>query len=96
MLSLALDGITSFSVKPIFFIMYIGLLFIIVCLAIGVYVIHALIVGTAVPGWASIMLSVWFVGGVTLISVGLVGIYIGKIYKEVKGRPLYNIKELKK
>ena len=57
------------------------------------YVIHAIIAGTAVPGWASLILSIWFVGGVVLISVGIVGVYIGRIYKEVKGRPLYNIKE---
>jgi hypothetical protein len=57
-------------------------------------VLHALIVGTAVPGWSSLMLSVWMVGGFVLISIGTVGVYIGKIYNEVKGRPLYNIKEV--
>lgn len=93
MLTLAMDGITSFSVKPIFGIIYLGVFFILVCLAITVYVIHAIIAGTAVPGWASLILSIWFVGGVVLISVGIVGVYIGRIYKEVKGRPLFNIKE---
>lgn len=94
MLNLALDGITSFSVKPIYYIIYLGVLFIFICLAIGIYVIHALVAGTAVPGWASLILSVWLVGGMVLISVGVVGVYVGKIYTEVKGRPLYNIKEL--
>ena len=94
MLSLALDGITSFSVKPIYGIIWLGVLFILVCLGIGIYVIHALMAGTAVPGWASLILSIWLVGGIVLISVGVVGVYIGKIYKEVKGRPLYNIKEI--
>ena len=93
MLTLAMDGITYFSVKPIFGIIYLGVFFILVCLSITVYVIHAIIAGTAVPGWASLILSIWFVGGVVLISVGIVGVYIGRIYKEVKGRPLYNIKE---
>ncbi len=93
MLNLALDGITSFSVKPIYSIIYLGVLFIFVCFAIAIYVIHALVAGTAVPGWASLILSIWLVGGLVLISIGVVGVYIGRIYKEVKGRPLYNIKE---
>ncbi len=93
MLNLALDGITSFSIKPIYSIIYLGVFFIFVCFAIAIYVIHALVAGTAVPGWASLILSVWLVGGMVLISVGVVGVYIGRIYKEVKGRPLYNIKE---
>ncbi len=93
MLNLALDGITSFSVKPIYSIIYLGIFFILVCLAIAIYVIHALVAGTAVPGWASLILSIWLVGGLVLISIGVVGVYIGRIYKEVKGRPLYNIKE---
>ena len=94
MLNLALDGITSFSVKPIYGIIYLGLLFILICLGIGVYVVHALVAGTAVPGWASVILSIWLIGGLNLISIGVVGVYIGKIYKEVKNRPLYNIREI--
>ncbi len=94
MLSLALDGITSFSVKPIYCILWLGVAFILISLAIGIYVIHAIMAGTAVPGWSSLILSVWFVGGMVLISIGVVGAYIGKIYKEVKRRPLYNIKEI--
>ncbi len=94
MLNLALDGITSFSVKPIYGIIYLGLLFILICLAIGVYVVHAIVAGTAVSGWASVILSIWLIGGLNLISIGVVGVYIGKIYKEVKNRPLYNIQEI--
>lgn len=94
MLNLALDGITSFSVKPIFGIIYLGVIFILISLGIGVYVLHAIIAGTAVPGWSSLILSIWLVGGIVLISIGVVGAYIGKIYNEVKGRPLYNIKEI--
>ena len=93
MLNLALDGITSFSVKPIYGIIYVGICFLLVCLCIAVYVIHALITGSAVHGWASLILSIWACGGITIISVGIVGVYIGKIYKEVKNRPLYNIQE---
>lgn len=94
MLSLALDGITSFSVKPIYCILWLGVAFILISILIGIYVIHAIMAGTAVPGWSSLILSVWFVGGMVLISIGVVGAYIGKIYKEVKRRPLYNIKEI--
>lgn len=94
MLNLAIDGITSFSVKPIWGIIYMGLAMIIVSIAILVYVLRALIIGTAVSGWASLMLSIWFVGGVLLVAIGGIGIYIGKIYTESKHRPLYNIKEI--
>jgi hypothetical protein len=57
-------------------------------------VIHAIIAGTSVPGWSSLILSVWFVGGFILICIGIIGVYIGKIYNEVKMRPLYNIKDV--
>ena len=90
MLGLALDGITSFSVKPIYGIVYLGIIFVFISILIGFYVLYSLIAGTAEHGWASLMLSVWFVGGVVLMSIGAVGLYIGKIYKEVKHRPLYN------
>jgi glycosyltransferase involved in cell wall biosynthesis len=94
MLGLALDGVTSFSVRPMFAILYLGIFFLLVSFCIGIYVLRALIVGTAVPGWSSLILSIWLVGGMLMISIGIVGVYIGKIYKEVKGRPLYNIKEV--
>lgn len=94
MLNLALDGITSFSVKPLYNIIYLGMLFLVISFCIGIYVLRALIVGTAIPGWSSLILSVWLVGGFILISMGITGVYVGKIYNEVKRRPLYNIKEI--
>lgn len=94
MLGLALDGITSFSVKPIYGIVYLGVIFVFISVLIGIYVLYSLISGTAEHGWASLMLSIWFVGGVVLLSIGAVGLYIGKIYKEVKHRPLYNVEEV--
>ena len=94
MLSLALDGITAFSVKPMYAVFYIGWVFLFIAFCIGIYVVRALIVGTAVPGWASLMLSIWIVGGFMLIAIGLLGVYIGKIYTEVKRRPLYHIAEV--
>lgn len=93
MLNLAIDGITSFSTKPIQMIFWLFALFMLICLGIVVYVAHAFEAGTAAPGWASIILSIWLVGGINLLCIGVIGLYIGKIYKEVKGRPLYNIKE---
>lgn len=94
MLGLAMDGITSFSVKPLYAILYVGILFLVIALAIGVYVIHSLFVHTAVAGWASLMLSIWMVGGFILIALGAVGLYVGKTYQEVKHRPRYHINRL--
>ena len=94
MMGLALNGITAFSVKPLYAIFDIGLLFLIIAFIIGLYVAYSLIVGTAVQGWASLMLSIWLVGGFVLTSLGVIGTYIGKIYTEVKQRPLYHIQEI--
>lgn len=96
MLALAMDGITSFSVKPLYAIMYIGVAFLLIALGIGIYVIHALFSHTAVAGWASLMLSVWIVGGFVLIALGAVGLYVGKTYQEVKHRPRYHIETILK
>lgn len=94
MLNLAMDGITSFSTRPMQAIFHLGIVFLLIAFGIAVYVIHALIAGTAVPGWSSLILSIWLVGGFILISLGVTGTYIGKIYTEVKRRPLYNIQEI--
>lgn len=94
MLQLALNGITAFSVKPLFLIFNMGIVFLIIAFCIGIYVVHALIAGTAVPGWSSLILSIWLVGGFILISLGIVGTYLGQIYTEVKRRPLYHITEI--
>ena len=94
MLNLAMNGITAFSVKPVYAIFNIGLLFLIIAFCIGVYVTYALITGAAVQGWASLMLSVWLVGGFVLVSMGIMGAYIGRIYTEVKRRPLYHVQEI--
>ena len=94
MLNLALNGITAFSVKPMYAITYLGVLFLIITFCIAIYVVRAIILGTAVPGWSSLILSIWLVGGFQLIAMGIVGIYIGKIFTEVKRRPLYHIAEI--
>ena len=71
MLRLAINGITAFSVKPLFLIFNLGVLFLIIAFCIGIYVVRALIIGTAVPGWSSLILSIWLVGGFVLISLGI-------------------------
>ena len=96
MMGLALDGITSFSVKPIYSVIYIGVVFLIVSLLIGISVIYAFATKSAVTGWASLILSIWIVGGFMMLGIGIVGVYIGKIYEEVKHRPLYHIVEMLK
>lgn len=94
MLNLALDGITSFSVKPIYYIVYTGVLIVLLgFLGIIVDVVVAVTSGVNVPGWVSIMLSMWLIGGLLMISIGAIGVYIGKMYKEVKARPLYHISD---
>lgn len=93
MLSFALDGITSFSVKPLRFIVYLGLFFILIALAAIVYALVSYFQGHVVPGWSSLLVSLWFIGGAILLAVGIIGEYVGKIYNEVKRRPRYFIEQ---
>lgn len=94
MLALAFNGISSFSVKPISMILGLGF-FIIVCSVLAaVYALISYFTGRVVPGWTSLILSIWFLGGLQLMAVGMVGQYIGKIYMEVKQRPRYNIEKI--
>lgn len=89
MLRLASDGITSFSSQPMTIVLILGFLMLVVALGMAVYVIVSLIIGHYVPGWSSLMLSMWFIGAVITIGIGICGAYIGKMYTEVKHRPLY-------
>ena len=91
MLNFAIDGITSFSVKPIRIISTMGFLILFVTLIMAGYTLISFFLGNTVEGWASLMLSLWFLGSVILIAIGTIGEYIGKIYIEVKQRPRYNI-----
>lgn len=96
MLSFAWDGITSFSVKPLKLITTLGFIMLFVSIIMIIYTLIVKILGNTVDGWAFIMLSIWFIGGVQLVSIGLIGEYIGKIYSETKHRPRYIIeRELK-
>lgn len=93
MLSFSIDGITSFSSRPIRLIFFVGIFLLLLDVAMGLYVFVSYFGHEAVPGWTSLMLSVWFLGSLMLISIGVVGEYIGKIFTEVKNRPRYAIRE---
>lgn len=93
MLSFAVDGITSFSVKPLKFISNFGIL-ISICSILGLlYALISYFTGNAVSGWTAIVASIWLLGGIQMLCLGVVGTYIGKIYSEVKARPRYIIEE---
>lgn len=94
MLSLAIDGITSFSTRPITLILGAGFFFLLVSVIMTIYVLGSFLIYKVEPGWSSLMLSLWFIGSIILLAIGLVGQYIGKIYTEVKNRPLYNIESV--
>ncbi len=93
MLSLAFDGITSFSIKPIRMITGLGIFIIIVCLAAIIYTLLSMMMGYVVTGWSSTMLSIWLIGGIQVASLGVIGEYIGKIYVETKARPRFIIEQ---
>ena len=93
MFNFAIDGITSFSVQPLRIISMIGLLCVGVSFVEMIYILVTYFQGDVIRGWAFLLFSVWFLGGLLLFSVGVVGEYIGKIYKEVKRRPRYIIEK---
>ena len=91
MLHFAWDGVTSFSVRPIRLILNLGILIFFISLLVTIYCIVVKLFGYTVDGWTFLACSIWLVGGVTMLSLGVVGEYIGKIYSEVKARPRYHI-----
>lgn len=91
--ALALDGITSFSTKPLRLITILGILSFFVALLMSGYSIFSYFNEKIVPGWASLFISLYFLGGIQLLSIGIIGEYIGKIYKETKQRPKFIIEE---
>lgn len=91
MIAFALDGITSFSIVPLKFIALLGFLISMLSIVCLIYALVSKLTGNAQAGWATIVGSIWFIGGVQLLSLGICGEYIGKVYKEVKARPLYII-----
>jgi glycosyltransferase involved in cell wall biosynthesis len=93
MLGLAVDGVTSFSNKPIRYVTLVGFLCALLGIVMAIYAIVTRIAGHTVEGWASLMMSVWLIGGIQLIAMGMIGEYIGKIYMEVKRRPKFILDE---
>lgn len=91
MLNFAWDGITSFSVKPIRLVLSLGIIILLLSLLMITYSIIRKLTGNTVAGWTFLNCSLWFLGGVQMLSIGIVGEYIGKIYKETKSRPRYHI-----
>lgn len=93
MLNFAWDGITSFSVKPLRFICVLGFLILFISIIIMIYAFIRKVTGNNVEGWTFITISIWFLGGLQMLSLGIVGEYIGKVYNETKQRPRYIIEE---
>lgn len=95
MINFAIEGITSFSIKPIVFVRNMGMIIVLISIVMAIYTFLAMIYhpyGLA-SGWSSLILSIWFVGGLNMFSLGMIGEYIGKIYNETKNRPRYFIWE---
>ncbi len=93
MLTFAFDGITSFSIKPIRFILFLGVFFCIVSALVLIYCIVQKILSNTVPGWTFLACSIWFLSGVQMMSLGIIGEYVGKVYSETKRRPRFIIEE---
>ncbi len=93
MLGFALDGITSFSIQPLRLVMLLGLVILILSLGVSAYAIYARYYLSVVTGWSSLIVSIYFLGGLQLFSIGLIGEYLGKVYREVKDRPRYLIED---
>ena len=94
MLAFAADGITSFSVKPIRLVFTVGVVIFLVSLVMLLYALISKILGYAHAGWTSLMGSIWLIGGIQLLGLGVVGEYIGKIYNETKRRPRFIIERV--
>lgn len=93
LLTVSIDGITSFTAQPMRLIFSVGLFLLIADIIVAIWVLVSHFQGRAISGWSSLMLSMWFLGSLVLIALGIIGEYIGKIYVEVKHRPRYNISE---
>lgn len=93
LMMLAMDGITSFTVKPLHWILALGGGFIFISLCVIVWALRNFWTGMAVSGWTSLLVSLWFVSGCILLSIGIIGEYIGKVYIETKQRPRFFVME---
>ncbi len=91
MLNFAWDGITSFSVKPIRLVLGLGILLFVTSIIMIIYCVIVKLLGQTVTGWTFLACSIWMLSGVQMLSLGIIGEYVGKVYSEVKGRPRYII-----
>lgn len=96
MISFALEGVRSFSIKPIRWVFFTGVIFALLGVIMAIYAIISHFAGNTVAGWSSIMVSLWIIGGVQLIALGLIGEYVGKTYVETKHRPRFIVEQYKK
>ena len=94
MLSFAFEGITSFSTKPLSAVLGLGVIILLISIIIMIYSLIVKILGNTVSGWTFIVISIWFLGGIQMISIGILGKYIGKTYIETKARPKYIIEKV--
>ena len=93
MIAFAIDGITSFSIKPIRVISVLGFSIFFISVIALIYSLVVKFLGKTETGWTSLVISIWMLGGIQLLSLGVIGEYIGKIYNETKARPRYIIKD---
>lgn len=94
MVSFALEGITSLSIQPVRYITLLGLLTFVISMGMLAYTVISWWIGRVIAGWSSVMCSVWAIGGLILLALGIIGEYIGKVYLEAKARPRYFIREI--
>lgn len=93
LIATSIDGITSFTARPMRLIFLVGVALLVIDVAVAIWVLVSHFQGRAISGWSSLMLSVWFLGSLILIALGIIGEYIGKIFVEVKHRPRYAVAE---
>ena len=93
MLNFAWDGITSFSVKPLRLICMLGFVILFISIIIMIYSLVRKLTGNTIDGWTFLNISIWFIGGLQMISLGIIGEYVGKMYNETKARPRFIVAE---
>lgn len=93
MLAFSIDGITSFTAQPMRLIFFVGCVLLLADIFVAIWVLVSYFSGHSIWGWSSLMLSIWFLGSLILIALGIIGEYVGKIFNEVKNRPRYAIKD---
>ncbi|MCR5221825.1 MAG: glycosyltransferase family 2 protein [Lachnospiraceae bacterium] len=93
MLKLAIDGITSFSIQPIRWVILLGILVFVISVVMMILTLVDHVRGVTVPGWSTLTISIWFLGSVQLLSLGIIGEYVGRTYMEAKSRPRYFISD---